>query len=55
MILYEKRFYELVSPSWVKKKRKCLRCGFMKVSLNAGDRYCSGCRLAVSNVGASGE
>lgn len=52
--MYEERFWDLMSPKWVKKERKCPRCKKMKVSLNAGDRYCAQCGITVRNVGALG-
>ena len=44
-------FWSLVRTS-KKAKRKCPACGIVKVSMNAGDRYCSQCERR--NVGVLG-
>ena len=52
---YEKAnyFFSLVRKQ-TRKKRKCVTCGVPRLSMDAGDRYCSQCSLKVPHVGVAG-
>jgi len=36
-------FFSLISPTTVKKKRRCLKCGIEFLSANYGNRVCGSC------------
>ena len=48
----EELFFSLCHPKGVAKSRKCIKCGIMFPSSDAGRRYCIKCKSTRSTRGA---